>query len=108
MKSVQQLGLVLVLAPFLAALGCSSSGGTLSATQDSCTAYCNAYVVAVCDPPLYTEASACESVECVPLKGGSPSCQAAFKAYYDCKQSQADLCADTGCTREFDAINSCS
>jgi hypothetical protein len=91
----------------LAALGCSSSGGTLSATQDSCTAYCDAYVAAGCPSPVYTSASACVSAECVPLKGGSPSCQMAFKTYYDCEQAQADICGDTGCAREFAAINGC-
>jgi hypothetical protein len=100
-----QLGLVLLLCS--AALGCGSSGGTLSATQDSCTAYCNTYIAAGCRSPFYSSASACVNVECVPLKGGSSSCQTALKAYYDCEQAQADICGDTGCASELAALNGC-
>ena len=100
-----QLGLVLSLC--LAALGCGSSGGTLSATQDACTAYCEAYAAAACATPIYASISACVSAECVPLKGGSPKCQTAFRTYYECEQTQADICADTGCASQFAAINGC-
>jgi hypothetical protein len=98
----------------------SSNNADVLATQASCMAYCDAYNAATiddagapmasCPTPFYAKVSDCVASECTPLLGSmgiTPSCQGAYKAYYDCEASQADLCADNGCSDQFAALTRC-
>jgi len=104
-KRLRVLGLVLSFA----VLGCGSSTGNSADTQTACNDYCAAVVAAACATPPggYTDVSACMSTECMPLRGASASCQTALKRYYDCERAQSDICADSGCTNEFAALDHC-
>ena len=95
------LGLVLSMAT----IGCgSSSGGDPAATQASCSAYCTAYIAAACPTPVYASVDDCNSAECAPFASAPSKCQSALKTYYDCRATQADICADTGCDSQFTAV----
>jgi hypothetical protein len=102
-KGFRVLGLMLSLA----GLGCASSTGDSADTQTACHAYCAAYVAAACATGVYSDEGTCKTMECEPLRGASASCQTALRRYYDCERAQADICADSGCTNEFAALNGC-
>jgi hypothetical protein len=103
-KSLLGLFGVLGLASLLAASGCGSSSGDSSATRASCNTYCDAYIAKACTDPIYASAAECKSSECVDTSAGSSGCNASIKAYYDCRATQADLCADDGCDTQAAAI----
>jgi|SRR5690242_10104223 hypothetical protein len=108
-QRVKRLG-VLGLVLSLAVLGCeNTSTGDSADTQTSCNAWCTAVIAAACATPpgMYTDVSTCKTQECEPLRGASASCQTALKKYYDCERAQSDICADSGCTNEFAALDHC-
>jgi len=97
------LGLVSVLA----ASGCgssSNSGGGSGAALASCNAYCDAYIAKACASPIYASAAECKTNECVDTSAASSGCNGSIKTYYDCRATQADLCADDGCNTQAAAI----
>ena len=98
------LGLLVVFAT--SGCGDSGGGGNSAAALASCNSYCDAYIAKACPaPPLYTTVAECKMNECEDDTSGAPAnCNAAIKTYYDCRQTQADLCADDGCDSQFGAI----
>jgi hypothetical protein len=105
-KSLLGLFGMLGLVSVLAASGCgSSSGGSnSSAALASCNAYCDAYIAKACADPIFTSLADCKSSECVDTSAASAGCNNTVKAYYDCRTTQADLCADDGCNTQATAI----
>ena len=97
----RQWGLLgLALSFVLAGCGSSGGGGSSSETQASCNAYCTTYIAAACPSSIYTSTDDCNTNECAPTTGAPAKCQTALKAYYDCRKTQADICADTGCSQQ--------
>lgn len=92
--------------------GCDDSQGaasTAAAALESCNAYCDAYIARACSPSFYAAADECKSTKCLDTSAGSAGCNAALRTYYDCQQSQADICADDGCSSQAAAIiSACS
>jgi len=104
-KSLLGVFAVLGLVSVLATSGCgSSSGSNSSAALASCNAYCEAYIAKACVDPMFTSLADCKSSECVNTSAASSGCNNAVKAYYDCRATQADLCADDGCDTQGTAI----
>jgi hypothetical protein len=91
-------------------LGCggssSDNSGTYGAAIESCAEYCEAYFAA-CAPPAYSTAGQCKISLCSPIPSmASVDCYSATKRWYDCRKTQSDLCADTGCTDQAAAAQS--
>ena len=99
---------VLGLVAALATVGCGGSDGDNghAATLTSCNAYCDMYGAAACGASgLFTDAADCKTSECQPIPAAAPSgCQSALKTYYDCRKTQADICADDGCDAQATAF----
>ena len=97
-------GLTLLVAAVTS--GCDGQGAVSSAAAAlaSCNTYCDAYIAQACSPAFYAAADECKSTKCQDTSAGSASCNAALKAYYDCQQSQPDICADDGCSSQAAAI----
>jgi hypothetical protein len=87
----------------LGVLGCSSSSPS---AESACDNFCANYIAAGCSYSNYYSLSDCETLECQPLSGRSGSCSSALVAWYDCRasSSNADLCADYGCSTEFSNV----
>jgi hypothetical protein len=103
------LGLFVVLATS----GCGDSkggSGNAAAALASCNSYCDAFIAKACPAPaLFATAAECKMEECVDTSAASANCNNAIKTYYDCRQTQADLCEDTGCDPQAAAIfSACS
>ena len=101
---------LLGLATGLAANGCGSSGdggggaATYASALESCSAYCEAYFAAACDPS-YTAAGFCKIDKCSPIpSAASAGCYTATKSWYDCLKAQSDICGGTGCTDQEAAV----
>lgn len=97
------LGLLVVFA----ASSCGDSkggGGNSAAALASCNSYCDAYIAKACASAFYATAAECKTDECVDTSAAPANCNATVKTYYDCRQAQADLCADDGCDSQFAAI----
>ena len=92
------LGLVALvgLVSAFGAGGCSSGPSAAEVTA-SCGAYCDMYAAAACEIPIYTDAAACKADECQDTSSLSDDCRQAFKDFYECQRTQADICADDGC-----------
>jgi hypothetical protein len=90
----------------VAANGCGSngdSGATYASALESCSAYCEGYFAAACDP-TYTAAGFCKIDKCSPIpSAASAGCYTATKSWYDCLRAQSDIC-DTGCTDQGAAV----
>ena len=88
--------------------GCGDSGGgsgNAAAALASCNSYCDAYIAKACPAPaLFATAAECKTDECQDTSAAPAKCNAAIKTYYDCRQAQADLCADDGCDNQGIAI----
>jgi hypothetical protein len=74
----------------------------------SCNAYCAAVIAKNCPDPPYSSLEECKTSECSVLAKAPASCQTPLKTYYECEASQADLCADEGCTSQFAAVARCA
>ena len=102
------LGLLVVVATS----GCGDSkggGGNAAAALSSCNSYCDAYIAKACAQAFYTTAAECKTTECVDTSAASANCNNTIKTYYDCRQTQADLCEDAGCDTQAAAIlSACS
>ena len=100
-KSLVRLFGLLGLAAGLATSGCGGSGdtpGTYATALESCSAFCEAYFAAACDPTL-TADGFCKIDMCSPIPSmASVGCYSATKTWYDCRKAQSNICADTGCT----------
>jgi len=97
-------GLVSLVAG-LAVSGCGgSSGANTGPAIASCNAYCDSYISAACASPIYTTAAECKSGECTIPSGVKQGCADATKTYYDCRKTQADICADNGCDTQAAAL----
>ena len=98
------LGLLVVFATS----GCGDSsdggGGNAAAALASCNSYCDAYIAKACTSAFYATAAECKTMECEDTSAAPANCNAALKTYYDCRQTQADLCADDGCNSQAAAL----
>jgi len=106
-KSLAGLFSVLGLVSMIATGGCGGSSGggnNAAAALASCNTYCDAYAAKACATPIYASAAECKSNECVDTSAAPSGCNAAIKTYYDCRATQADLCADNGCDSQATAI----
>jgi hypothetical protein len=79
-------------------------GGSASPAIASCYGYCDKYLAAACPVPLYDSVSQCRSYDCIIPPGATASCESAIQTFYDCERTQADICADTGCFNEINAL----
>ena len=60
--------------------------------------YCDAYIAKACaDRPSTRRRPSARRRSARYTSAAPANCNAAVKAYYDCRQTQADLCADDGC-----------
>jgi len=105
-RPVGGFGFVLALVVSGSCGGKSSAGGS-SVASDSCRAYCTAVIAKNCPLPIYGTVDECQAAECGNLASAPAECQGPLKTYYDCERSQADLCADDGCTAQLGAILAC-
>lgn len=108
-KSLVRLFGLLGLAAVLATNGCGDSGtnrtnsGTYATALESCSAFCEAYFAAACDPSL-TADGFCKIDMCSPIPSmASVGCYTATKTWYECRKAQSDICSDTGCTSQATA-----
>jgi hypothetical protein len=103
------LGIVSSLLAALASSACSEDdGAAAAATLSSCHAYCEVYTAATCPVPNYPDVDACKFTECEDIPVQPRICQGEAKAYFDCRQAQADLCADDGCDTQQQTLLSCN
>jgi hypothetical protein len=92
----------------LAGTGCGGAAtADLGATVAACNAYCDTYLAAACPSSNYATTDECKSVECAHLPMAAASCLGSFKTYYECERTQADVCGDTGCVNQLNALGAC-
>ena len=96
------------LCAVLASSGCGHDDTGAAASLMSCNAYCDTYAAAVCPTPLYPDVDMCKKTTCSIIPAQPAVCQAEIKAYYDCMQAQADVCAHTNCPDELDVLLACN
>jgi len=93
--------------------GCTDSAdGDPAAALASCNAFCDAYFTAA-GCPDYDSLEECKSIECSDLPVQPVGCQTQVKTYYDCRQTQADICINPDetaeeCFAELDDLLTCS
>lgn len=97
-------GLGLMVALATSGCGGDDGGGGGAAALASCNSYCDAYIAKACATPIYTTAAECKTDECDGISAVPANCGAALKTYYDCRATQADLCADDGCDSQAAAF----
>lgn len=103
---------ILSLVSVFAAPGCADSvEGDRAAALASCNAFCDAYVPAGCTD--YDSLEDCKSIECSDLPVQPVGCQTQVKTYYDCRQTQLDICSNPDepgeeCFAEFTRLLTCT
>jgi hypothetical protein len=97
---------LLAFATAVTSFACNSLGAD-PATVASCNDYCAKYIAAACPSSRYSTVDDCRTNECARYSNAPADCQTAARALYDCEQTQADICGNTGCSNQLAAVTTC-
>lgn len=84
------------------------SSAVTPAGVTSCQAYCDEAIASRCTLPLYGSTEECRTTECADLTTAPAQCQTVLEVYYDCERTQTDICEDSGCAPEANAVIDCT
>ena len=104
MSSIQRVcAISIFLGLFGAVTACGSDDNNGGGGTDACKQVCDKQAAAQCPNPFGLSTDDCKQF-CDVLAQSSTACRDALKTQSDCQLKLSDVCSDTGCQTQEDAV----